>query len=198
MLNSLHGKTFSSYSAKRFPASALSNNNQQSPSTCISLIPVSYFVLWFPLISAGIPRPNRLPCASAVPYACCWSGAVAAASVVHVVSFSHPEWRSGWGIVQTVRGSIIMYVWNTARIRRIMLAMNQRNFVVLDAVSLPILFWSLAHLHLEYGYAVWHTSFKGDKQMVVVVVVAFSLLARIWGKCLTIHSLPALFSSFFF
>ena len=34
--------------------------------------------------------------------------------------------------------------------------------------------------------------------MVVMVVVAFSLLARIWGKCLTIHSLPALFSSFFF
>ena len=38
---------------------------------------------------------------------------------------------------------------------------------------------------------------RGGKQ-VVVVVVAFSSLARILGECSTIHSPPALLSFFFF
>ena len=33
--------------------------------------------------------------------------------------------------------------------------------------------------------------------LVVVVVVAYSSLARVMGECLSIHSVPALFSSFF-
>ena len=83
----------------------------------ISILPVSYFVLWFSLIFAGVPCPSCLPCPGAVPYASCGPWAVTATSVVHIFPFSHTQWPSRWGIIQTVRGSVIMHVWNTAVMR---------------------------------------------------------------------------------
>ena len=60
------------------------------------------------------------------------------------------------------------------------------------------------HVWLEFLKGVWngnatvnHSGIRKEGREMVVVVMAFSLLARIRGECLTIHSPPALFFSSF-
>ena len=171
----------------------------------ISILPVSYFVLWFSLIFAGVPCPSCLPCPSAVPYASCGPWTVTATSVVHVFPFSHTQWPSRWGVIQTVRGSVIMHVWNTAVMRMMMMLMmimslcsparsGLQEFCNVAHCPLPIPYRAMVHPPLELGYIVWHPMFKGDKEMTEQVQRRATKLipqrqAKVYPTALT-HSVP--------